>query len=530
MVRGAEHKKSDAKFDRHFRQIGSLTALSRLLGFVRDICLAQFLGAGLAADAFLVAFKLPNLFRRLTADGAMINAFLPVFSEVRQKAGRAAALTLAAEIQTLLFLALAAIVILLEIFMPFVIWVLAPGFADTPARFEATIALARVTIPYLPMISLVALWAAVTNAHERFFGGAVAPVILNICLIGGALLIPALQFATTPTSHILWLALPLSVAVLVAGVCQMALMQRMLRKIDASLAWRRPHISPAGRQMWRAFVPAALGAGGLQINLLIDMILASLVSVGAISWLYYSDRIVQLPLGVIGIALGTALLPQLSKLESEQKKAEVANRLGHSLHIGCFFAIPAAVAVIIIGEVVIGGLFGYGAFTATDVSMAAASLAAYGVGLPAFVINKTFQPAFFASQRGGLVAKISFLMIVINVTGSLLLMPVLGHVGLALATGLASWVSVIIMGVILLKEQRLTWQAFRGPLAVCVASAVMGVALALGQSALSALSYHIASSALLQLLILMMIGLVSYFAIAGMMRIIPPFLFRRGKA
>ena len=187
-------------------------------------------------------------------------------------------------------------------------------------------------------------------------------------------------------------------------------------------------------------------------------------------------------------------------------------------------------AVIIIGEVVIGGLFGYGAFTATDVSMAAASLAAYGVGLPAFVINKTFQPAFFASQRGGLVAKISFLMIIINVTGSLLLMPVLGHVGLALATGLASWVSVIIMGVILLREQRLTWLAFRGPLAVCVASAVMGVALALGLSALSALSYHIASSALLQLLILMMIGLVSYFAIAGMMRIIPPFLFRRGKA
>ena len=178
----ADQLRKDEDFDRNFRQIGGLTALSRLLGFVRDICLAQFVGAGAAADAFLVAFKLPNLFRRLTADGAMTNAFLPVFASVRQTQGRDAALILAVEVQTMLFLVLSAIVILGEVFMPSVIALLAPGFVSEPSLYEDTIALARITLPYLPMISLVALWAAVTNAHNRFFGGAVAPVILNICL------------------------------------------------------------------------------------------------------------------------------------------------------------------------------------------------------------------------------------------------------------------------------------------------------------------------------------------------------------
>ena len=334
-------KSDDENFDRNFRQIGGLTALSRVLGFVRDICLAQFIGAGMAADAFLVAFKLPNLFRRLTADGALTNAFLPVFAHVRQEEGRGNALLLAAEIQIILLIILSVIVVIAEIFMPAVIWLLAPGFVQTPERFDAAVTLARVTVPYLPMVSLVALWAAVTNAHNRFFGGAAAPVILNICLIGGALLIPTLQLATEQTDRLVMLAMPLAVSVLVAGICQMVLMQKMLARIDASIKWQRPRLSASGRRMWRAFLPAALGAGGLQLNLLIDMILASLVSVGAISWLYYADRIVQLPLGVIGIALGTALLPQLSKLESEKSLEGVAHHLGHSLYIGGFFCIAS---------------------------------------------------------------------------------------------------------------------------------------------------------------------------------------------
>ena len=526
----ADQLRKDEDFDRNFRQIGGLTALSRLLGFVRDICLAQFVGAGAAADAFLVAFKLPNLFRRLTADGAMTNAFLPVFASVRQTQGRDAALILAVEVQTMLFLVLSAIVILGEVFMPSVIALLAPGFVSEPSLYEDTIALARITLPYLPMISLVALWAAVTNAHNRFFGGAVAPVILNICLIGGALLIPIIS-AVSPADHlsVFTIAMPISIAVLIAGTAQMMLMQRMLAKIDAQLPYARFTLSDNSKKMWRAFVPAALGAGGLQLNLLIDMILASLIQVGAISWLYYADRIVQLPLGVIGIALGTALLPQLSKLESEADRTEVADRIGHSLQIAGFFAIPASVALIIACEPIIAGLFGYGAFTASDIMMAASALTAYGVGLIAFVINKVFQPAFFASGRGGLVLKISLLSVVINITGSLALMSYLGHVGLALATAIASWVGVVIMGFLLIKEGRLRFSALRALRPILLASAVMGIIIyALHHFAQLYMAEMILAQ-LAQMSLIIIAGLVSYFAMSYWLGTIPPFLFRKLK-
>ena len=524
----AEQLRKDEDFDRNFRQIGGLTALSRLLGFVRDICLAQFIGAGAAADAFLVAFKLPNLFRRLTADGAMTNAFLPVFASVRQTQGRDAALILAVEVQTMLFLVLSAIVILGEIFMPSVIAALAPGFVNNVSLYEATIDLARITLPYLPMVSLVALWAAVTNAHNRFFGGAAAPVILNICLIGGALLIPVIATITpSETISIFTLVMPLCIAVLIAGTAQMMLMQRMLAKIDAQLPYARFTLSDNSKKMWRSFVPAALGAGGLQVNLLIDMVLASLIQVGAISWLYYADRIVQLPLGIIGIALGTALLPQLSKLESEKDKTEVANRIGHSLQIAGFFAIPASVAIIIACEPIIAGLFGYGAFTASDSMMAAAALSAYGVGLIAFVVNKVFQPAFFASNRGGLVLKISLLSVAINITGSLLLMSYLGHVGLALATAIASWAGVIIMGVLLVKEGRLRLSELRKLQPIILASLIMGAVIyALHHVAQIYLADMIAAQLVMMSLIIIS-GLASYFAVSHWLGTIPPFLFRK---
>ena len=529
----------DQNFDRNFRQISLLTALSRVLGFVRDICLAQFIGAGAAADAFLVAFKLPNLFRRLTADGAMTNAFLPVFASVRQSQGRDAALILAVEVQTMLLVVLSVIVILGEIFMPAVIAVLAPGFVDDQDLYASAIALARVTLPYLPMISLVALWAAVTNAHDRFFGGAAAPVILNLCLIGGALVIPVAglfgsePFFAAQASNIFYLALPICIAVLVAGTAQMMLMQRMLARIDAQLSVAplvprlRATLSENSKKMWRAFVPAALGAGGLQLNLLIDMVLASLIQVGAISWLYYADRIVQLPLGVIGIALGTALLPQLSRLESENDKTEVANRIAHSLQIAGFFAIPASIAIILACEPIIAGLFGYGAFTVQDSQMAAAALSAYGVGLVAFVVNKVFQPAFFASGRGGLVLKISLLSVGVNITGSLAMMPYLGHVGLALATAIASWTGVIIMAVLLAREGRLRLSALSALWPILGAALVMGAAMALVDYASAAYFDGLFMGQFMSLVMLVTLGLGSYFGLSFWLGTIPPFLFRK---
>ena len=520
--------RKDEDFDRSFRQIGGLTALSRLLGFLRDICLAQFIGAGAVADAFLVAFKLPNLFRRLTADGAMTNAFLPVFAHVRETQGRSHALLLATEVQATLFLALSAIVVVLEIFMPYVIAFLAPGFVEQPDLFASAVGLARVTMPYLPMISLVALWAAVTNAHNRFFGGAAAPVILNIFLIGGILTSAALsQFwqADEASFTIFSLAMPICVALLIAGTSQMLLMQRMLAKIDAALLWQRPRLSDNSKKMWRAFVPAALGAGGLQLNLLIDMILASLVSVGAISWLYYADRIVQLPLGIIGIALGTALLPTLSKLESENQLEEVASRIGHSLQIALFFALPATMALFVISEDLISGLFGYGAFSQSDSQQAAYALIAYAVGLTAFVVNKVFQPVFFASSRGQFVLKISLLSVVINVVGSVTMMPYLGHVGLALATAIASWAGVLIMAVILLKERRLRKSAVVKSLPILGASVLMMAALMLTDWLISPLWDGLLLAPLIMTIIYVIVGLVSYFGMSFAFGTIPPFLF-----
>ena len=294
-----------------FRQIGSLTAVSRIMGFMRDIAFAAFLGAGGAADAFLVALKLPNMFRRLSAEGAMTNAFLPNYAAIREEHGRAAALRLAAEAQIFLIIGLCLLVIIAEIFMAELILLLAPGFADTPERLRAAIDLARITMPYLPLISIVALWAAIANAHDHFKAGAAAPIIANICFIAGALLIPLIA-----SQMDMMRAVPVAVALLVAGLAQLGFLYWTLARIDAVPALVWPRLSDAGRKMWRNFLPAAAGAGGMQINLLIDLILASLLPVGAISWLYYADRVAQLPLGIVGIALGTALLPRLSAAEA----------------------------------------------------------------------------------------------------------------------------------------------------------------------------------------------------------------------
>ena len=288
-----------------FRRISGLTGISRILGFLRDVAFAAFLGAGPAADAFLVALKLPNMFRRLTAEGALANAFVPTFADLRSSDSHASAMRLAGEVQTTLMFALLALVVMAEWHMPAIIGVLAPGFVDTPDRMEAAVDLARVTFPYLPMISLVAFWAALANAHDRFSAAALMPVIFNICLIAGALALPFWGGADAR-------AMPLAVALLLAGSIQLVVMAVVLARAGIMPRWHMPRMVPAARRMWRRFVTASAGAIAMQVNLIVDLVLASLLGVGAISWLYYADRIVQLPLGVIGIALGTVLLPRLS--------------------------------------------------------------------------------------------------------------------------------------------------------------------------------------------------------------------------
>jgi putative peptidoglycan lipid II flippase len=433
-----------------FWQIGSLTAVSRVVGFLRDIAFASFLGAGPAADAFLVALKLPNMFRRLTAEGAMTNAFLPSFAKLRTAEGREAAIELAAEAQIILILVLFGIVIVAEIFMPQILVVLAPGFAATPDRLAAAIDLGRVTMPYLPMISVVALWIAIANAHDRFMAGAAAPILANLCFIAGAISIPLFAVDLGVVR-----ALPIAIGLLVAGLLQLGFLFFVLRRLSALPKLQWPHLSNAGRTMWRNFIPSALGAGGMQLNLLVDLILASLLPVGAVSWLYYADRVAQLPLGIVGIALGTALLPRLSTAEADEERADFTNALDEAIIFAGFFVVPAMISLIILAGPIIEGLFVYGAFTTDDAVMVAMALSAYAVGLPGFVLVKILQPAFYAVGQPIIVLKISILTIAINITGSLILMPLLGHIGLALATSLSGLIAGVVMAVLLRRRRRL---------------------------------------------------------------------------
>ena len=319
-----------------FRQISGLTAVSRMLGFIRDVVFAHYLGAGAATDAFLVAFKLPNLFRRLTAEGALTNAFLPSYSLARQQKSEQTAIILAAEVQTALFVGLCLIVLVMELFMPFIVGGLAPGFKATSDRLDAAVDMARLTMPYLPMISLVALWAALLNSQDSYFGGAFAPVILNVCLIGGAFCVPFVQEQLDLSAALL--GMPIAFGVLLAGAGQMILLQQQLRHQRIPVPLFRFSLSVEARKMWFSFIPAALGAGVIQINLLVDLVLASLLATGSISWLYFADRLAQLPLGLVGIAMGTAPASgcrnQAGIIQQNSEKTGILHRIVTCHHTG----------------------------------------------------------------------------------------------------------------------------------------------------------------------------------------------------
>ncbi len=507
------------------RQIGGLTAISRVLGFGRDVILAITIGAGPLADAFFVAFKLPNLFRRLTAEGAITNAFLPAYAKAKKHGDDAAAL-LAAEIQLTLLWGLVAITLVMEIFMPQVIGFLAPGFSDHDQRLQDAVTLGRITLPYLPMVSMVAFWAAVTNANNRFLGGAAAPIILNIMLMIGALISSiSASFG----------AVPLAFAVPIAGVLQMLLMQRMLKAIHKQPSWGLwPKISAAGKAMWRKFLAAALGAGSTQLNLLVDTILASLMPVGAISALYYADRIAQLPLGVIGIALGTALLPRLSHLEASGDIAQTRSVLAGGIRLGLFFAVPAMVGSLLIADIIISGLFGYGAFTNAMIIPTSQVLMAYALGIPSFILAKILQPAFFAANDPKTPLKITLLSVVVNLIGSITLMQIYGVVGLALATSLASWVSVLVMAVLLWRRGRLDSDIKNGLVPMILSTFVMAATLWLGRMIYDQdLIYSGLFQDAFALVVLIILGTLSYFSVAFLSGALPREIWaemRRSKA
>ena len=430
--------------------VGAYTLASRMLGLLRDILIAKYLGAGMVGDAFFVALKLPNLFRRLFAEGAFNLAFVPLFAGRIESEGRGPARAFAEDALAVLLWTLVAVTIVAEIAMPWLMYAFAPGFAADAAKFELAVALTRLTFPYLLMISLVALLGGVLNSIERFAAAASAPILLNLCLIAGLLLFG--RRLATPGHALAW-------AVAVAGIAQFLWLAWSCRRAGLLPALPRPRLTPAVRKLLRVMAPAAVGAGVQQLNLFVDVIIASLLPTGAVSFLYYADRVVQLPLGVIGVALGTALLPALARLERAGDGGAAANAQSRAIEVAMLLTLPAAAALMTVAGPVIAVLFQRGAFGAADSAATAGALAAFAFGLPAYVLIKVLAPGYFARGDTRTPLKVAVACLVVNAALNLILMVPLAHVGIALASALSSWLNVALLGIGLARRGHLSLDA-----------------------------------------------------------------------
>jgi len=418
--------------------IGGYTMISRVLGFLRDILIAAFLGAGPAADAFFVAFKIPNLLRRLFAEGAFNAAFVPSFSALLVERGKAAARRFAEDSLAVLLAVLIALVVVVEIAMPQVMRALAPGFIDDPAKFELAVALTRLTFPYILLISIVSLMGAVLNSLDRFAAPAATPILLNVCLIGA--LIGFADAAATPAHALAW-------GVTGAGVLQFLWLAVACGHAGMPLSLPRPRLTPEVKALAVLMAPAALGAGVAQLNVLADTIIATLLPTGAVSYLYYADRVVQLPLGVIGVALGTALLPRLSRSVGTGDAAAAAADQNRAIETGLLLTLPAAAALMVIAAPIVTVLFERGAFGAQASRATALAMAAYAAGLPAYVLLKVLTPGYFARKDTRTPVKVAAICLVVNVILNLVLMVPLAQVGSAIASAVASWLNASLLAV-----------------------------------------------------------------------------------
>jgi putative peptidoglycan lipid II flippase len=452
--------------------VGGWTMVSRVLGFARDMLIASRLGAGPVADAFFVALKLPNLFRRLFGEGAFNAAFVPAFASTLATEGRAQAQALAERMGTLMSLWLGVLVVLGMVFMPQVMRGLAPGFADNPAKFALAVELTRITFPYLLFICLTALVAGVLNGLDRFAAAAAAPVFFN--LLSMAALLVLTPYVATAGHALAW-------GVTASGVVQLALVWWAARRAGMALnLLRPPAVTPAVRQVLKRMIPGVIGAGVVQLNLAVDIIIASLLPSGAISFLYYADRVAQLPLGVIGVAVGTALLPLLARQLRGGQALSAHRSMNRATELALLLTVPAAVGLAVASGPIIAALFQRGAFGAAEAAASSAALVAYAVGLPAFVLVKVFAPAFFARGDTATPVKIGLGAVALNLGFNLVLMGPLQHVGVALSTALAAWVNALLLGWLLLRRR--DWVVDRRSRRVVprilAAAAVMGLAVA----------------------------------------------------
>jgi putative peptidoglycan lipid II flippase len=492
--------------------VGSMTFLSRILGFVRDTLIARVFGAGIYTDAFFVAFKIPNLLRRLFAEGAFSQAFVPVLAEYKNRRGHDDTHALVNHVATLLGLALMAVTLLGIVAAPLVVYISAPGFADEPEKFALTIDMLRIIFPYIFFISLVSLAGGVLNTFNKFSVPAFTPVWLNLSFI-----IAALFFSDSFSQPIMVLAW----AVFIGGVLQLAFQVPFLLKIGLI---PRFSLNLHDEGVWRILKlmgPAVFGVSIAQLSLLINTIFASFLDSGSVSWLYYADRLMEFPTGMLGVALGTILLPSLSKSFADHADGEYSQLMDWGLRLTFILALPAAVALAVLAVPLVTSLFYYGAFTENDMWMTRQALMAYSLGLLGLILVKVLAPAFYSRQNIKTPVKIALFTLVATQLMNLAFISTLKHAGLALSIGLGACLNAGLLYYHLRKanvyQPQPGWMLFMFKLLLAVTTMALALYFAAGAS--EVWLHYAAMQKLLHLAGLVLLGAATYFAVLWLLGI-----------
>ncbi len=452
-----------------FFTVGAWTMASRVLGLVRDQILAATMGTGMVADAFYVAFRLPNLFRRLFGEGAFNAAFVPLFTGLLATEGAGVARSFAEEAMAVLAFWLLALTVIGEIFMPAVLHVIAPGFAADPHKFALAVTLSRITFPYMLLICVAALVSGVLNGLDRFGIASAAYVMFNVVGIASILLLS--PYVPTVGHAAAW-------GITASGVAQLGMLLWGARRAGMGLRLPRPRLTPRMRLLMRRMAPGLVGSGIVQLNLAVDTVISTLLPAGSVALLYLADRVNQLPLGVLGNAASTSLLPALTR-ESKLDPGRALDMHNRALGGTLLLTLPAAAALAVLSRPIMEVLFGRGAFTAHDAALSAQSLACYALGLPAFVMVKLLGPGFYARGDTSTPVRLGVVTLVVNFGLNLALMRPLAHMGPPLATSLASILNTVLLGTFLVRRGWLTPdRALAGRIArILAATAVMATVL-----------------------------------------------------
>jgi len=505
---------------RSLAAVSSMTLVSRVLGFARDAIMATIFGAGAAMDAWVTAFRLPNLLRRIFAEGAFSQAFVPILADKKTIEGQEAAKAFTAHVAGLLTLILAIVTLVGILTAPWIIWSTAHGFTKNQSQFELTTDLLRITFPYILLISLSSLAGAVLNTWNKFSVPAFTPTLLNISFIIFALFFA--PYFDPPIMAMAW-------ALLVGGLAQLAYQLPHLKKIGMLV---RPKLNLNDPAVWRVLKqmgPAILGVSVSQISQIINQSLASLLVVGSMSWIYYADRLMELPTGLLGVALGTILLPSLSKSLAKNDNDEYSKLLDWGLRLALLLALPSAVALAVIAEPLTISLFQYGKFTAHDAQMTQMALMAYAVGIPGLILIKPLAPAFYARKNIKTPVKIAVFSLLVTQGLNLILVPFLHHTGLALSISLAAIANAGLLYYQLRKQNLFTpqpgWTRFI--LKLLLAVVLMALSLYGVMQLMPIWSQGTMPIRLLSLSALVAVGLLVYFAILGLFGFRPQQFSRR---